>query len=339
MANTPIDPALKAIPILDVAAALGLTLQGTKAHCFNGGGHKNGEDRTPSLAFFLDTNRYRCFGCGIGGDVIDLVRAVRGCSFQDAMAWLASFSAGGAKAVPPRPRGPALPGLAEQAVYARLAEVAAAPSPATEAGKYLLGRALDPDLAAAHGAKELTDPAAVWNALVLEFGPDALGAAGLMSSRGAFLFAAHRLLFFYLDGGRPAFVQARDVTGTAAVKELRPRGLACPVPFNRDVLTAGLERVYVCEGCIDTLSAVQLGHAAVGVPGVEAFRDDWITLFRRVGHVVVAFDNDEAGRRAGPALRDRLRLRGVKADAVHPTGAGATDMNDLLRFTTRRALP
>ena len=30
------------------------------------------EDRTPSMTVFTDTQRFKCFGCGIGGDVIDL---------------------------------------------------------------------------------------------------------------------------------------------------------------------------------------------------------------------------------------------------------------------------
>ncbi len=30
------------------------------------------EDRTPSMTVFTDTQRFKCFGCGLGGDVIDL---------------------------------------------------------------------------------------------------------------------------------------------------------------------------------------------------------------------------------------------------------------------------
>src|SRR4051794_5348433 len=32
----------------------------------------NHEDRTPSLTVFTDTQRFKCFGCGLSGDVIDL---------------------------------------------------------------------------------------------------------------------------------------------------------------------------------------------------------------------------------------------------------------------------
>ncbi len=30
------------------------------------------EDRTPSMTVFTDAQRFKCFGCGLGGDVIDL---------------------------------------------------------------------------------------------------------------------------------------------------------------------------------------------------------------------------------------------------------------------------
>src|ERR687893_2565011 len=30
------------------------------------------EDRTPSLTVYINDKRFKCFGCGLGGDVIDL---------------------------------------------------------------------------------------------------------------------------------------------------------------------------------------------------------------------------------------------------------------------------
>src|SRR5207253_3033457 len=88
-------------------------------------------------------------------------------------------------------------------------------------------------------------------------------------------------------------------------------------------------QVLVCEGAIDALSATQLGYAAVGVPGVAGFRDDWFPLFRGVGRVTVLFDNDPAGRRQAAELRSRFRLRGIPADAQFPSRG--KDLNDLLR--------
>jgi len=76
---------LKAIPILDVAASLGLELRGTSMHCFS---HAHEDRKTPSLHFNVRGNYFNCFGCGIGGSTIDLVMACSGCSRKDAMLWL-----------------------------------------------------------------------------------------------------------------------------------------------------------------------------------------------------------------------------------------------------------
>jgi DNA primase len=42
------------------------------------------EDGTPSFNVYTKTQRYMCYGCDRGGDVIDFVRAMSGCSFLQA---------------------------------------------------------------------------------------------------------------------------------------------------------------------------------------------------------------------------------------------------------------
>ena len=73
----PPHPAARAAPITTVAAALGLEVAGRKARCYNAAAHKSGTDETPALVFFPDSNRFKCFACGVYGDAIDLVQAVR----------------------------------------------------------------------------------------------------------------------------------------------------------------------------------------------------------------------------------------------------------------------
>ena len=43
------------------------------------------DDRRPSLRLRADAGLWHCFPCGIGGDVIELVRRVRGVGFADAV--------------------------------------------------------------------------------------------------------------------------------------------------------------------------------------------------------------------------------------------------------------
>jgi hypothetical protein len=46
------------------------------------------QEKTPSFFVFQDRGRWRCFGCGEGGDAIDFIRKSRGCGFREALATL-----------------------------------------------------------------------------------------------------------------------------------------------------------------------------------------------------------------------------------------------------------
>lgn len=43
------------------------------------------DDHTPSFYLYPETNRFWCFGCGVGGDVIDFVMRFDGCTFTEAI--------------------------------------------------------------------------------------------------------------------------------------------------------------------------------------------------------------------------------------------------------------
>lgn len=43
------------------------------------------DDRIPSLAVYLDSDRFHCFGCGATGDVIELVKRLEGVGFREAV--------------------------------------------------------------------------------------------------------------------------------------------------------------------------------------------------------------------------------------------------------------
>jgi len=334
-------PAAQAIPILTVAAALGLEVSGRKARCFNGVAHRSGTDETPALVFQTDVNRFKCYACGVKGDAIDLVRAIKAVPFPVAVEFLEALAATGPPPDLPgylrKAAGPRMPDDEAMRIYASLLELAVMPTPGSPGGRYLRGRGIDVDLAGRHHAVELLQPYAAWESLAARHDDQQLRAAGLVSRGGNFLFARHPLLFVYVADGRPRYLQARDIAGGARCKELSLGGLSSPVPFNVDALRRRPGRVLVCEGCIDTLSAAQLGHAAVGVPGATGFRDDWFPLFGDAHEVTVLFDDDDAGRLHAGELRARFRWRGFVADAQFPRHG--KDVNDLLRSLPPGAMP
>ncbi len=48
------------------------------------------EDRTPSTTIYVEEQRFRCFGCGAHGDVLDLVMLVEGCELHEAIVLLST---------------------------------------------------------------------------------------------------------------------------------------------------------------------------------------------------------------------------------------------------------
>lgn len=68
--------------LLDESSQISFTIS-----CPNTVGHKN-DDKKPSLALLPRINKFRCYACGIKGDVIDLVKLVNNCSFQEAIKWI-----------------------------------------------------------------------------------------------------------------------------------------------------------------------------------------------------------------------------------------------------------
>ncbi len=43
------------------------------------------QEKTPSFYVYTKTNTFHCFGCGAGGDIINLVKKLYGCSFVEAV--------------------------------------------------------------------------------------------------------------------------------------------------------------------------------------------------------------------------------------------------------------
>jgi len=75
---------LKTISIMSIAEAAGIVLSPAGPGRFVGLCPLH-DEKTPSFFLFERKNRYKCFGCGAGGDSIDLYRAIRHCSFRDAV--------------------------------------------------------------------------------------------------------------------------------------------------------------------------------------------------------------------------------------------------------------
>ncbi|HLP40308.1 MAG TPA: toprim domain-containing protein, partial [Fibrobacteria bacterium] len=172
------------------------------------------------------------------------------------------------------------------------------------------------------------DYGATSSALEARFGREALERAGFFNPSGHLRYYRHRLLFPYLDpAGRPVYLQARAIEADARPKELSMVG-PIPLPYNVRLLDGEPGQIYLCEGVIDTLTLLEQGVPAVGIPGAANFKPAWVPLFRSKT-VRVAFDPDQPGENGAAKTMDLLAAGGVETRRLAPPKG--LDLNDWLR--------
>jgi DNA primase len=296
------------------------------------------EDGNPSLG--VTAFGFRCFACGASGDALTLVQRLKGWSFDEALGWLAArvgilLSARHPRPQPfrppPAPPPPPPPGVS----FERRVEVLTAFCRAAllrEQHPYLERRGISFATARGAGVACLTRPYAAVSRRLRQWFPLAdLQAAGLFNAKGNLRLFRHRLLWPYWLGGEALALQARNTDWQDKSDGPKELDLA-PVflPYNADVLAEAQETAFVAEGTIDCLSLLEAGLPAVGVPGARSFRPSWAEWFDQAREVVLALDNDAAGREGAAGIAGHFRQAGrpVKVLRLPP---GTKDVNDWLR--------
>ncbi len=305
---------IKAIPILDVAHSLGLNIKGRSAHCF---AHQ--PDRHPSLVFNIQRNTFKCFVCPmIHGSVIDLIMQVRECDFKEAVEQLYS---GKGKPIPwrsyalpskPKAQKTRLSPEYKNMILKSLLQVA----PLEQEGRhYLIERGITPETAMALGIGFLRPETyeSLYKVLVSLHGRSALRSSGL----GHFFLLAKEglsfLLFPYRLENQIHLIKARCLLTKEEADTRKIRRFVASEPaktlYNQDVIKSS-SHLYLCEGEIDTLTMMQRGYPAIGIPGVSSFREEWFQLFSGK-HLILCLDNDAAWEKASAWFYDRFSQHGI----------------------------
>lgn len=107
-------------------------------------------------------------------------------------------------------------------------------------------------------------------------------------------FFRHAVIFPITIRGRVVSLTARMLSDNVFSKFMNLKGTIDWL-FNEDALY-GAEEVIICEGPVDTITAVQYGYRAVGTLGAHSFKEKYLPKFKRIKQVYACFDNDEGGR-------------------------------------------
>ena len=331
MVTTNVDiPALKARhPLGDTVEASGVRLRGR-------GRVRQGvcpfhDEVEGSFTVYADSERWYCFGCGLGGDVLDFIRRTENLSLPEAIQRLDGGAypavtrpvpARRSRAAPLPPRDPAVLTAAGRFYAGRLRR-----SPAGLA--YLASRGVGLDAAFRLGLGYAPGSGLRQALESAGFTADRLRDSGLFMERGAERFAGMVVVPDAYSG------LVRWLVGRAVDPDVKPRFQALPGP--KPVL--GLGRLgpappwaVVAEGVFDWLALAGWGLpacAALGTQGVERVA----AALRGCPRVFLAFDNDAAGLEAAERLADLLGRRA--AIVALPQGVG--DVAELAALPQGRA--
>ena len=334
-------PALKArFPLGDTVEASGVRLRGM-------GRVRQGfcpfhDEAEGSFTVYADSERWYCFGCGLGGDVLDFVQRVDNLSLPEAIARLDGSlglapRAADRPALTRRPASAALPPRDPALLTAAARFYAGCLRRSSEAREYLASRGVRPIAAARLGLGHAPGSGLREVLESLGFTAERLRDCGLFTERGAERFAGMVVIPDPVSstGQAASGGLVRWIAGRAVDQDRTPRFQALPGP--KPVL--GLGRLgpappwaVVAEGLFDWLTLAGWGLpacAALGAQGVDRIASS----LRGCPRVFLAFDNDDAGREATERLRTLL---GCRAAAVTlPDGVG--DVAELAAHPRGRA--
>ncbi len=330
-ASAPVDlAALKRRHLLgDVVEAAGVALRGRgrvrQAVCpFH-------DEREGSFTVYADTERWYCFGCGEGGDVLDFLQRLEGLSLPEAIRRLEAAPVLSVRSVPSHrkapppvvpPRDPALLTAAARHYGGELRR-------SREARAYLASRGIGFEAAVRLGLGYASGRGLKRFLEASGFGRERLAHSGLFTGAGERFTGM--VVVPEISGRRVRWLAGRAINRAAS-----PRFQS--LPGSKPLL--GLGRLgptppwaIVTEGLFDWLALAQWGLpacAALGTQGLERVAH----ALRGCPRVFVTFDSDEAGREATERLAGLLGRRA----AALSLPAGVADVAELAASSRGRTV-
>ena len=272
-------------------------------------------EKSPSFSVSSDKQIYHCFGCGKGGGAISFVMEIERLAFPEAVEFLAGRagmtvpdSGGKDELAEKRRRMLELNRCAARHFYETLSSPMADP-----VRKYLVSRGISKAMATRFGLGAAPDS---WSMLLEAmtgkgFTRQELIEAGLArkgkTEGGAYDLFRNRLIFPVIDargnvigfsgriigGGEPKYLNSPDTLVFNKSRNLFALNIARKTKSGMLILV---------EGNIDVVALHQAGFdGAVASLGTSLTEDQVRLLSRYTNSVVIAYDSDEAGRKA--ALR------------------------------------
>lgn len=334
---------LNKIPIQDIAAWLGVILPKTgNAHC----PFPDHEDQTPSFEIKSSGIYWICYGCNRKGGAIDFVKEYNHVDFLTAKQWLEnkindgrSIASTHRKTILKKNEEPTKPSyMLDSSEYIDIYNYLLTLCPLLKSGsKYLISRGISAETISAFNVAQMPSGYNVLKKLLGQFGFARIYASGLLTKKSTIdapriIFPWNSVIFPFFEGGKVVYLQARALDGEEKYGKWRNLNSQPKRIYNIDAITQNSKRPFaICEGVIDTLSAIELGYDAVGMMGWAAkFTPDQIRSLRKK-EVEILLDWDEKGEKGAQQLREELNQYGVVSIRKKLPSTTATDLNEYLK--------
>jgi DNA primase len=302
-------------PVADVVARYGVELK-RQGRALVGRCMFHADGGRPNLHVYADS--WRCYRCGIGGDVLAFVMQAENVGFREAVDLLTDgqHAPTRPKAHATRSRSPHSAGGLDGRTSEELAVLHAATTlyhhslfAEPRAVAYLEGRGIDPQTIRQHrlgyAAGDQLLSYLRWRRLSVE----AALRTGVLT-RGGQEFLAGRLVVPELRAGRPVWLIGRIL---AAADEAEPKYLG--LPGSKPLLGWEQARaepaVCLVEGAFDYLTLRMWEVPAIALLGTHP-RPDLLANLRTLPRVYLALDSDEAGREATLRLQEAIGPSAVR---------------------------
>ena len=285
-------------------------------------------EKSPSFYVSPNRNTYHCFGCGVGGDIFKFVESIEHIEFKEALKILAE-RAGVALNYQKREGDTAMLGLlADASLFFQINF-----KESVEAKKYMHERGLLDDTISEYNIGYAKSE---WRTLFVYlatkgYTPEQMVEAGLVIAaegekfydrfRGRIMFPIKnisgavvgftgRVLPAYDDGKTGKYVNTPETKLYHKSKIL----------FNYDKAKkyiAETREVILAEGQMDVIMSAQAGVKNIIAVSGTAFTEDQVKMINRLAdNVVLAFDNDNAGKKAAERAAIMCAYGGMQVSSV-----------------------
>jgi len=178
--------------------------------------------------------------------------------------------------------------------------------------------------------------------LINKFSLEALKGLVLFDSKNRFQFTRHKIIIPIIENGKITalrgryFFKGQTKPDFYSGKYQSTAGVADKL-FNADILKMLKkgDRVYLCEGEFDTMILQQHGHKALGVLGVSNYNDETIKRLNNFD-LMVAFDNDEQGRKEGEKISNIFYKQTKREANREKLPDGIKDITELFIYKAKQ---